>query len=407
MAELLFLSPHVPYRCIADDGGRFSWAWLSALSSCNRVHLVTPATPENVSAPKDLPPCVRVTMVPVGPPPHVSAARFHDAWNGGITPGIATLAAFRSSSAFAEAVASADLVEIHWQHFLPLAKDIRSLRAEVPITAFIHDVMTQKAQREARSARHFRTRVGSTFRARRALVIEPRLLAGVDQIFTFTHKDRHLLRGMGVTRPVHVVDPNVQIPKGIGSGCERPVVAFTGAMSRSTNSESIAWFLARVWPRVLSEIAGATLIVAGANPPQWLWQQRSSSVVVTGYVDDFDEIYRKASMFVAPPTLGSGMKFKVLDAMSYGLAVVATPIAAEGIVEEAGCDCFAAITADPCKMAERIVFSLRRPDYRSAVGNRARSWVHSRFDFEGSASRTLEIYQQLCSAQTATPASIS
>ena len=70
VAELLFLSPHVPYRCIADDGGRFSWAWLSALSSRNRVHLVTPATPENVSAPKDLPPCVRVTMVPVGPPPH-------------------------------------------------------------------------------------------------------------------------------------------------------------------------------------------------------------------------------------------------------------------------------------------------------------------------------------------------
>ena len=156
MAELLFLSPHVPYRCIAHDGGRFSWAWLSALSSRNRVHLVTPATPENMSAPRDLPPCVRVTMVPVGPPPHASAARFHDAWNGGITPGIATLAAFRSSSAFAEAVASADLVEIHWQHFLPLANDIRSLRAEVPITAFIHDVMTQKAQREARSARHFR-----------------------------------------------------------------------------------------------------------------------------------------------------------------------------------------------------------------------------------------------------------
>jgi len=289
------------------------------------------------------------------------------------------------------------LVEIHWQHLLPLANDVRDLRPEVPITAFVHDVMTQKAQREARSARHFKTRVASMVRARRALVVEPRLLAEVDQIFTFTHKDRDLLREMGVTRPVEVVDPNVQVPERAASGSERPVVAFTGAMSRSANAESIAWFLARVWPLVLSEMAGATLIVGGADPPQWLWQQSSSSVVVTGYVDDFDEIYRSATLFVAPLTLGSGIKFKVLDAMAYGLAVVATPIAAEGIVDEAGRGCFAAITADPRQMAERILFCLRHPDYRSVVGDRARSWVRSRFDFDRSVSHALQVYERLCS----------
>ena len=297
-------------------------------------------------------------------------------------------------------MASADLVEIHWQHLLPLANDIRDLRPEVPITAFVHEVMTQKAQREARSARHFKTRIASKVRARRARIVEQRLLAEVDQIFTFTHKDRDLLQGMGVTRPVEVIDPNVQVPELPASGSERPVVAFTGAMSRSADAESIAWFLARVWPRVLSEMAGATLIVGGADPPQWLWQQRSSSVVVTGYVDDFDEIYRSASLFVSPLTLGSGIKFKVLDAMAYGLAVVATPIAVEGIVEEAGRGSFAAITADPGQMAERIVFSLRHPDYRSAVGDRARSWVNSRFDFERSVSRALQVYQRLCSVPT-------
>ena len=398
--ELLFLSPHLPHRHIAHASGRFSWAWLSSLSDCSRVHLVTLASLENASAPRDLPSSVKVTMLPVGPSSQPWAARFHDARTGGITPGIASLDAFRSSPAFADAVASADLVEIHWQHLLPLANDVRHLRAGLPITAFVHDVMTQRARREANSARNLKTRIASTLRARRARVVEPRLLAGVDQIFTFTRKDRDLLRRMGVTRPVEVVDTNVQVSERPASGSERPVVAFTGATSRSTNAESIAWFLTRVWPRVLSEIAGATLIVAGANPPQWLWQQRSSSVVVTGYVDDFDEIYRNASLFVSPSTLGVGIKFKMLDAMANGLAVVATPIAADGIVEEAGAGCFAAITADAGQMAERIVFSLRHPAYRSAVGDRARSWVHSRFDFERSVSRGLQIYQRLCAAPT-------
>jgi len=398
LAELVFVSPHLPHRRIAHAGGQFSWAWLSALSACSRVHVMTPATLENAAAPRDLPPSVRVTMVPLGPPPNPFAARFHDVWSGGITPGMTTLAAFRSSPAFADAVASADLVEIHWQHLLPLVHDVRQMRSKLPITAFLHDVMTQKARREAKSARHFKTRMVSRVRAHRARVLEPRLLAGVDQIFTFTPKDRDLLQGMGVSVPVEVVDPNVTLPERPAWGSQRPVVAFTGAMSRSTNAESIAWFLARVWPLVLSELASATLIVAGANPPPWLWQRRSSSVVVTGYVDDFDEIYRGASLFVAPLTTGAGIKFKVLDAMAYGLAVVATPIAADGIVEEAGRDCFAAITADPKEMAERIVFSLRHPEYRSAVGDRARSWVQSRFDFERSVSRALQIYQELSSA---------
>ena len=166
--ELVFLSPHLPHRRIAHAGGRFSWAWFSALSAYNRVHLVTPATLENVSAPRDLPPCAKVTIVPVDPSPHQWAARFHDVRTGGITPGIASLDAFRSSPAFADAVASADLVEIHGQHLLPLVNDVRNLRAGLPITAFVHDVMTQKARREASSARHFKTRIASTVRARRA-----------------------------------------------------------------------------------------------------------------------------------------------------------------------------------------------------------------------------------------------
>ena len=131
VAELVFLSPYLPHRSMADAGCSFSWAWLSALSTCGRVHLVTPASIENAAAPRDLPPSVEVTMVPLGPSPHPWAARFHDARTGGITPGIASLEAFRASPAFADAVASADLVEIHWQHLLPLASDVRSIEGRI------------------------------------------------------------------------------------------------------------------------------------------------------------------------------------------------------------------------------------------------------------------------------------
>jgi len=292
-------------------------------------------------------------------------------------------------------VASADLVEIHWQQLLPLAKDIRKRRPDLPITAFVYDVMNRKPHREAKPARRVQTRIGSAVQTNRAPRLELRLLAAVDQIFTFTQVDRRLLLSMGVTRPVEVVDPNFELSGDDGSRGDRPVVAFTGAMSRSTNTGSIGWFLTRVWPRVLSEVSNATLIVGGANPPEWLWRQGSSSVVVTGCTDDVNEAYGSAALSVAPPTSDTGIEFKVLEAMAYGLAVVATPKAAEGVVEEAGHGCFAGVTADPRQMAERIVFCLRHPDYRSGVGIRARRWVDSRSSFEGSVSSSLQIYSRL------------
>ena len=113
---------------------------------------------------------------------------------------------------------------------------------------------------------------------------------------------------------------------------------------------------------------------------------------MTGYVDDLDSVYRDSSLFVAPLVAGAGVKFKVLDAMAYGLPVVATPIAAEGIVEEAGESCFAAITEDPAVMAERIEFFLRHLEAAADVGSRARKWVHERFDFGQSARRALASY---------------
>ena len=95
----------------------------------------------------------------------------------------------------------------------------------------------------------------------------------------------------------------------------------------------------------------------------------SATTVVTGYVEDLDAVYRDSSLFVAPLIAGAGVKFKVLDAMASGLPVIATPIAAEGIVEDAGESCFAAITEDPesWPRGSSSSYGIRRPPPTSAL----------------------------------------
>jgi glycosyltransferase involved in cell wall biosynthesis len=98
---------------------------------------------------------------------------------------------------------------------------------------------------------------------------------------------------------------------------------------------------------------------------------------------------------VAPNLTGAGVKFKVLDAMSHGLPVVATPIAAEGIVEGAPEGVFAAITADPRQLGERIAALLADPAHGRAIGRRAQAWVRERYDFDRSMAAVLGVYADL------------
>jgi glycosyltransferase involved in cell wall biosynthesis len=397
--QIVSLSTHVPHKRIPRSSGQFSLAWLSALSREADIELVVPATALNVSAPRELPSNVEVTFIPVDRERRL-LDRYHYNANGGVTPGRSVLAGFRASDKFEKAVAAADVVEIHMHHLLPLASDVRRISEGTPLTAIVHDVMTQKVTREASLATGMKGKFGSYVRAKRAARMELQLINRLDHVLTFSSKDLALLVDLGVTAPIEVIAPLVHMPElqarlPMEQRPTDPVVTFTGALFRSVNSDSIRWFLEEVWPTVHASVPEAKLVIAGADPPEWLRRLHSATTIVTGYVDDLDSVYRDSSLFVAPLVAGAGVKFKVLDAMAYGLPVVATPIAAEGIVEEAGESCFAAVTTDPAEMAERIEFFLRHSDAAADVGSRAREWVQERFDFGQSAQRALASYTRL------------
>jgi glycosyltransferase involved in cell wall biosynthesis len=396
------LCTHVPYRWIPKSSGQFTFAWLSALSMGADIELVVPATPQNLSAPRELPSNVEVTLIPVVDRERGLLGRYHYNAYGGLTPGLSVLSGFRASDRLSSAVAAADVVEIHMHHLLPLVSDVRRCSGRTPVTGIVHDVMSQKARREERLATGVRRRLGSAIRTRRAAHMETRLINQLDHVLTFSHKDVVLLENLGVSTPIEVIEPLVRQPDTAACPPREPVVTFTGALFRPVNAESIRWFLDAVWPIVATHVPEAKLVIAGADPPEWLVGRRSGRIEVTGYVEDLDAVYRDSSLFVAPLTAGAGVKFKVLDAMAFGLPVVATPIAAEGIVEEAGESCFAAITEDPIVMAERIEHFLRNREAASDVGARARKWIQERFDFSEAARRALTSYNRLAADAMAT-----
>jgi glycosyltransferase involved in cell wall biosynthesis len=396
--KLTYFAPFVPHASIPHAGGRFLHRYLSILSAHADVTLVAPASPLNRQALEreraTLP--FQVHPVPIRPRPRTPPGflpRLVANSLAGVTPGWQVLRGFRRDGTVWDIVRGSDLVELQWAWYLPFVRDVRNA-ASVPVTAFEHDVLAESLARRARQG-GLLDRTFGRVAAARAKSAEPALLNLCDTVFTFSDRDQAALRAAGVKPPIRVVDPPVELPPLCAARAGPPVVLFVGAMDRLENHQGAAWFATAVWPAIERAVPDARLVLAGAAPPRRMRELAGASIAVTGYVDDLDPIYREATAFVAPLLVGAGVKFKVLDAMSYALPVVATPVAAEGIGADGDGPGLAAVTDDPTAMAAAVVRLLSDRESAHRIGEAGRAWVEGRYDFERAVGRVLETYEGL------------
>lgn len=147
-----------------------------------------------------------------------------------------------------------------------------------------------------------------------------------DEIHFLSHADAHEVLGLAdIAQPSNVFLPWVQIEEG-NFGTFGFNLLFVGTMSWAPNAEGARWYRDEIVPRLTSNyqshIAGG--YVDGIEPTT------TGPLVWHGRVPDLSPLYQDASVFVAPLLSGSGIKMKILNALSRGLPVVTTSHGAEG-----------------------------------------------------------------------------
>jgi len=112
-----------------------------------------------------------------------------------------------------------------------------------------------------------------------------------------------------------------------------PLVFYMGTLSWEPNIDGLERFVTDTWPTILANNPGASFVIGGANPPASLLEKvaATSNIEVVGFVDDPEDYFTRARVVVAPLRFGSGMKLKVLEALTRGTPVVTTPIGVESI----------------------------------------------------------------------------
>lgn len=151
---------------------------------------------------------------------------------------------------------------------------------------------------------------------------------------------------------------------------------FVANFAYRPNQDGLCFLLEEVLPRVWSELPDAKLALVGAG----LQGAPSADprVEALGFVDDLRGAYAHASCAVVPLRLGGGTPLKLIEALAYGLPVIATPRAAAGLAVRNGEHCLIADGADAFAAALSRMLRDGDPD----LGRRGRELAAERYSID-------------------------
>lgn len=184
-----------------------------------------------------------------------------------------------------------------------------------------------------------------------------------------------------------VLDPEHYQPSLDG---KEPVVGFIGTGGWPMTAAAAKRLVERVWPLVRRQVPDARLRIAGRRMDT-LGLPAGDGVEIQGEVPSGAEFMRDVSVLLFPPTGGSGMKVKVLEALACGLPVVTNAIGAEGVAANDG----VVVVEEDEALARSAVSILRDPGERRERGTAGRRAFQDRHTPEAAAGMLFELYSRM------------
>jgi len=171
--------------------------------------------------------------------------------------------------------------------------------------------------------------------------LEKKAAAIADRIWVCSRADRARLEAAVRPRiPVDVVPNGIpradRIPRsmsprpGVSDGF--PIILYIGHLGYPPNVDAAERLARVILPRVRRTLPEARLVLAGRSPgPAVLALAGLDGVGLIENPDDIEPLLSSAHLSIVPLTMGGGTRIKILEAMAWGIPVVATRLAVEGL----------------------------------------------------------------------------
>tara|TARA_B100001287_G_C22686230_1_gene533824 strand:- start:4059 stop:5237 length:1179 start_codon:yes stop_codon:yes gene_type:complete len=149
-----------------------------------------------------------------------------------------------------------------------------------------------------------------------------------DHVFSISPIDSHYFKSHGFRQTNYI--PVSMI--GNESNTLKPnAICFLGAYNWMPNKEGLLWFANDIFPALLKQHPALTFNIAGSFSDKIKGLRNKKQIVLHGFVPSSKAFIAQHGIFIAPILSGSGIKMKVLEAMSLGVPCVLSEHAAKGL----------------------------------------------------------------------------
>jgi len=172
-------------------------------------------------------------------------------------------------------------------------------------------------------------------------------------------------------------------------GRARTGILFTGVLDTPANEQAAVRLAERIMPLVRRSVPDATLTLVGRSPGPRI---RALDAAVIADVPDIRPHLWSAGVYACPMESGTGMKYKLLEAMAAGAPAVATPLACQGLNVHDGIEL--RIADGDAAFAAALIATLHSP---GGLGDAARQYVTAHHDWDAVAEAYAAVYEQVLS----------
>jgi GT2 family glycosyltransferase/glycosyltransferase involved in cell wall biosynthesis len=231
-------------------------------------------------------------------------------------------------------------------------KHMADVRLHAPRSRIIFDTVDLHSLRAHREAQ-IRADPEAREKARQKEEVEYDLIRQADETWVTSSVEQKLLQEKWPEKSVQLVSNIVDIPGSSTPFELRRDFLFIGGFQHTPNTDAVLFFLKQIYPMVKGRLHEAKFYVIGDKPPPEVVALAGENVVITGLQRDLRPFFESVRLSVAPLRFGAGVKGKINQSMAWGVPVVATSVAVEGMELTSGEDVL--VADEPEEFARALV----------------------------------------------------
>ena len=161
--------------------------------------------------------------------------------------------------------------------------------------------------------------------------MEHELIDQADETWVVSPVEQQLLREKWPGKSIQLVSNIVDVPGSKTPFALRRDYLFIGGFQHRPNIDAVLFFVQKIYPLVSEHLPDAKFYIIGGKPPPEIVALATERIIVTGLQRDVRPFFDSVRLSIAPLRFGAGVKGKINQSMAFGVPVVATSLAIEGM----------------------------------------------------------------------------